>query len=188
MRATAVVCLFAVFAYLAVGLTFATRPPPPHPPSGETAVTRRPQRPTSPLPSPPPPRRQPGHRYHKDEYHDKMAAASDFYAYKRGRDLEYFPGVGMVEPLGLITVAAIPLFVLFATFWLILPLWIRMTGVGILPGGPGLVPGALLPGTPVGPGGVVAGRRRRDLSDHAVKLLSALDETIKKYSRYTNTN
>ena len=112
-----------------------------------------------------------------------MAAASDFYAHKRGRDLEYFPGVGMVEPLGLITVAAIPLFVLFATFWLILPLWIRMTGVGIYPGGPGLVPGALVPGAQVGPGAaVVAGRRRRDLSEQAVKLLSALDETVKKYS------
>lgn len=120
-----------------------------------------------------------------------MAAASDFYAYKRGRELEYFPGVGMIEPLGLITVSAIPLFVLFAVFWMILPFWIRMTGVGVLPGPPGFAPGALLPGTPVAPpGAVVAGRRRRDVnqqpSDETTKLLQLLDDTVQKYSKYAD--
>lgn len=115
-----------------------------------------------------------------------MVSASEFYAFKRGRELEYFPGVGMVEPLGLITVSAIPLFVLFSVFWLILPLWIRMTGVGLLPGAPGLVPSALAPGTPVGPGGaVVAGRKRREireeLREQSANILRILNNAIDKY-------
>lgn len=210
MRAAPIFFLFALFAYLAISLTFASRPPherpssnlhhhhhhhpppPPPPPVKATASTVGSQS-QNPLLSPlPPRRRQTGHRYHKDEYHDKMAAASEFYAYKRGKELEYFPGVGMVEPLGLITVSAIPLLVLFAVFWLILPFWIRMIGVGFLPSAPGLVPGTLIPGAPVAPASaVVAGRRRRDITgqinEQSAKLLQVLDDTVQRYSKYARS-
>ncbi|KAL3224229.1 hypothetical protein MRX96_026669 [Rhipicephalus microplus] len=60
---------------------------------------------------------------------------------RRGRELEYFPGVGLVEPLGLLAVASLPLFVLFSVMWLVLPLWFKFHHFGLY--GHGLVPGVL---------------------------------------------
>ncbi|KAL1474479.1 hypothetical protein MTO96_020662 [Rhipicephalus appendiculatus] len=67
---------------------------------------------------------------------------------RRGRELEYFPGVGLVEPLGLLAVASLPLFVLFSVMWLVLPLWFKFHHFGLY--GHGLVPGVL-------PGAAAAG-------------------------------
>lgn len=104
---------------------------------------------------------------------------------RRSRELEYFPGVGLVEPLGLLVVASLPLFVVFSTMWLILPLWLKLSHVGLF--SPGVIPGAV-PG--IVPGGVPAvGKRRRrdlyrvaDLEETASTVLRAIREGLAKFS------
>ncbi|KAH7963661.1 hypothetical protein HPB52_022329 [Rhipicephalus sanguineus] len=108
---------------------------------------------------------------------------------RRGRELEYFPGVGLVEPLGLLAVASLPLFVLFSVMWLVLPLWFKFHHFGLYGHGlvPGVLPGAAAAGVPV------AGRRRRrdllsqqrggeSLTEVAARVVKALREGLEKYS------
>ncbi|XP_075727258.1 uncharacterized protein LOC142768826 [Rhipicephalus microplus] len=108
---------------------------------------------------------------------------------RRGRELEYFPGVGLVEPLGLLAVASLPLFVLFSVMWLVLPLWFKFHHFGLYGHGlvPGVLPGAATTGVPV------AGRRRRrdlvseqrggeSLTEVAARVVKALQEGLEKYS------
>ncbi|XP_077512855.1 uncharacterized protein LOC144124058 [Amblyomma americanum] len=109
---------------------------------------------------------------------------------RRGRELEYFPGVGLVEPLGLLAVASLPLFVLFSVMWLVFPLWFKFHHFGLYGHGlvPGLVPGAAVPGV------AATGRRRRrdlfvqqqrggeSLTEVAARVVKALREGLEKYS------
>nr|XP_050043387.1 uncharacterized protein LOC126540595 [Dermacentor andersoni] len=108
---------------------------------------------------------------------------------RRGRELEYFPGVGLVEPLGLLAVASLPLFVLFSVMWLVFPLWFKFHHFGLYGHGlvPGILPGAAAAGVPA------AGRRRRrdlreqqrggeSLTEVAARVVKALRDGLDKYS------
>ncbi|XP_049517307.1 uncharacterized protein LOC125943011 [Dermacentor silvarum] len=108
---------------------------------------------------------------------------------RRGRELEYFPGVGLVEPLGLLAVASLPLFVLFSVMWLVFPLWFKFHHFGLYGHGlvPGILPGAAAAGVPA------AGRRRRrdllerksggeSLTEVAARVVKALRDGLDKYT------